>query len=123
MKMHPQITQSLKLLKKKKKVGGKSDLFSVYEDFHREEIKSNVYGSLFLWGKASEKIHDCKPKPEKFQLEMKSNFNQENDRPLVSLKKQYWVLLTEAHCIRNKNVLLWIHSCLFPLLLMKQVPL
>lgn len=26
-------------------------------------------------------------KPEKFPLEMKSNFNQENDHPLASLKK------------------------------------
>lgn len=43
-----------------------------------------------LWWKASEKIHDCKLKPDKFQLEMKSNFNQEDDHhyhPMASLKK------------------------------------
>lgn len=44
-----------------------------------------------MWWKASEKIHDCKLKPDKFQLEMKSNFNQEDDHhdhPMASLKKK-----------------------------------
>lgn len=67
--------------KRKACVCGGSGLFSMYEDFHREDIKRNIYGFLILWGKAPEKIHVCKLKPEKFHLEMKCSFNEENDRP------------------------------------------
>lgn len=116
-KMHAQITQSS--IKKKRGGVRKSDLFYVCEDLHREEIKRNIYGSLILGRKASEKSHDCKLKPEKFQLEMKSNFNH-NNHPLSSLKKER-IVLTKPRCIRSKKVFLWIHSS-FLLLLMRKVP-
>lgn len=91
------------LLKNKGWGDRKSDLFYACEDFHREEIRRNIYNSLILERKASEKIHDCKLKPVKFQLEMKSNFNQ-NYHPLSSLKTEYWIVLTKPHCIRSKKV-------------------
>lgn len=84
-------------------MGRKSDLFYVFEDFHREEIRRNIYNSLILERKASEKIHECKWKAVKFQLEMKSNFNQ-NYHPLGSLKTEYWIVLTKPRCFRSKKV-------------------
>lgn len=102
-KMHAQVTQSSRK-KKKGEGGGQKEWFAlcVWGLSQRGNKEKYIYFSYL--GKKSiwKKNHDCKLKTEKFELELKTNVNQ-NDHPLSSLKKEYWMVLTKPCCIRSKK--------------------